>query len=74
MCDESYKATHVQSIYMAGIFVGSFLFGKLADKYGRKPILCISALSKMENNIFRRKLFYKIDMHSQNIRMFYTKV
>ncbi|XP_033300362.1 carcinine transporter-like [Bombus bifarius] len=39
VCDESYKATLAQSIFFMGSIVGGIIFGWLADKYGRVPIL-----------------------------------
>uniref|UniRef100_A0A6P7GG86 Organic cation transporter protein-like n=1 Tax=Diabrotica virgifera virgifera TaxID=50390 RepID=A0A6P7GG86_DIAVI len=36
-----------QSIYMIGVFTGAVVLGKMADKYGRKPIFCWSAILQL---------------------------
>ncbi|CAL7937886.1 unnamed protein product [Xylocopa violacea] len=44
VCDESYKVTLAQSIFFVGSIVGGLLFGWMADKYGRVPVLVMSNL------------------------------
>ncbi|KAG7200650.1 hypothetical protein KM043_001206 [Ampulex compressa] len=39
VCDEAYKVTLAQSIFFVGAICGGFLFGWLADRYGRIPVL-----------------------------------
>ncbi|XP_071956984.1 organic cation transporter protein-like [Antedon mediterranea] len=39
VCDDGYKASLSQSIYFAGVLVGSFVFGSLADIIGRKKTM-----------------------------------
>ncbi|XP_015439318.1 PREDICTED: organic cation transporter protein-like [Dufourea novaeangliae] len=39
VCDEAYKTHLAQSIFFVGSIVGGFLFGWVADKYGRIPVL-----------------------------------
>lgn len=36
-----------QSIYMFGVFTGAVVLGNMADKYGRKPVFCWSALLQL---------------------------
>ncbi|ELU07976.1 hypothetical protein CAPTEDRAFT_127727 [Capitella teleta] len=43
ICDQGYKADLVQSFYMAGFLIGSFLFGFIADSYGRRCVLYSTA-------------------------------
>ena len=42
VCDESYKVALVLSMYMFGLMIGSFLCGRMADKFGRKFTLFFS--------------------------------
>ncbi|XP_076759799.1 organic cation transporter protein [Xylocopa sonorina] len=44
VCDESYKVTLAQSIFFVGSIFGGLLFGWMADRYGRVPVLVISNL------------------------------
>jgi len=44
VCGKSPPVSIVQTVYIFGLFVGSFLFGKLADKFGRKPSLMLAIL------------------------------
>jgi MFS family permease len=42
-CQDEWKKSFAQSIYMAGMLVGSFIFGFLADHIGRRPTIVIGA-------------------------------
>ncbi|CAF0825280.1 unnamed protein product [Adineta ricciae] len=44
VCDRVGYRSWVQMIFFVGYMVGSILFGILADKYGRRPIMSISFL------------------------------
>ncbi|XP_028406707.1 solute carrier family 22 member 20-like [Dendronephthya gigantea] len=45
VCDNAYKSELSTTVYFGGVLVGSFIYGFLADKYGRKPALGIALLS-----------------------------
>ncbi|KAK4883226.1 hypothetical protein RN001_006545 [Aquatica leii] len=44
VCENSQLANHAQTITMSGILVGSFLFGILADKFGRRNPLIFAVI------------------------------
>uniref|UniRef100_A0A3B4G4Z8 Solute carrier family 22 member 6 n=1 Tax=Pundamilia nyererei TaxID=303518 RepID=A0A3B4G4Z8_9CICH len=44
VCDQHSLKQMGQTIYMGGVLVGAFLFGSLADKYGRRILLLMSYL------------------------------
>lgn len=46
VCDRAWLRATVQSVYMVGMLVGSYLFGDLSDRFGRKPVF-LSALVLM---------------------------
>lgn len=46
VCDRAWMGANVQSVYMVGMLVGSYLFGDLSDRFGRKPVF-LSALVMM---------------------------
>jgi len=42
VCKDEWKKSTAQSVYMAGMLIGSFTFGWVADQVGRKPTLMVS--------------------------------
>ncbi|KAM4633782.1 solute carrier family 22 member 6-A [Polymixia lowei] len=42
VCDDASLNNMASSIYMSGLLVGAVLFGILADKYGRRPVILLS--------------------------------
>nr|CAH7765613.1 unnamed protein product [Callosobruchus chinensis] len=44
VCDRRWMAAIAQSTYMFGVFTGALWLGNLADKVGRKPVFCWSAV------------------------------
>ena len=44
VCDQRWKVPLIESVFFAGVMVCAPLFGILADKFGRKPILMMSIL------------------------------
>ncbi|KAH1029212.1 hypothetical protein HUJ05_002490 [Dendroctonus ponderosae] len=47
VCDRRWMGAVAQSMYMFGVFTGAVWLGNMADKYGRKPIFCWSALLQL---------------------------
>jgi MFS transporter, OCT family, solute carrier family 22 (organic cation transporter), member 4/5 len=47
VCDRSGLKPRADALFMAGVFMGSFLFGHLSDKYGRKKVFVLSLLSQL---------------------------
>lgn len=44
VCDRSTLRASADSLMMFGVLIGSYVFGDLSDRYGRKPIFMISLL------------------------------
>lgn len=44
VCDRNTLRASADSIMMFGVLIGSYVFGDLSDRYGRKPIFMISLL------------------------------
>jgi hypothetical protein len=44
VCGQQFKVSLVISMYMLGLMIGSFLCGRMADKFGRKKTLIFSIL------------------------------
>ncbi|XP_012266588.2 organic cation transporter protein-like [Athalia rosae] len=40
VCDRAWLRAMADSIFMVGMMIGSIIFGDLADRYGRKQIIC----------------------------------
>lgn len=47
VCDKRWMGAIAQTTFMFGVFTGSFILGGLADKVGRKPIFCWSAILQL---------------------------
>merc|ERR1711860_363081 len=45
ICDDQYKVALVGSIYMAGLFCGSYPFGYISDRFGRRKGTMIAVLT-----------------------------
>jgi len=45
VCERSYLSDLATSFYMGGLLIGSLFFGHICDRYGRKIVMLISALS-----------------------------
>ena len=44
VCGNAYKSDLVQSLFMAGLFVGNLVGGAIADQRGRRPVVIINAV------------------------------
>lgn len=44
VCDNSFWRASADSFLMAGVFIGSLIFGHFSDLYGRKPVFIVSLL------------------------------
>jgi len=44
VCSDQWKKSFAQSLYMAGMLVGSFVFGTMADFIGRRATLVVTSL------------------------------
>ncbi|XP_053376201.1 organic cation transporter protein-like [Mercenaria mercenaria] len=42
VCSQAYLSSLATTIYFCGVMVGGVVFGHLADKFGRKPVMLIS--------------------------------
>lgn len=47
VCDQRWMGAVAQSMYMFGVFTGAVTLGSMADKYGRKPVFCWSAVLQL---------------------------
>lgn len=47
VCDRAPIAAAADSLLMVGVFLGSFAFGHLSDKYGRKRVFVISLICQL---------------------------
>lgn len=47
ICDRSDLKPRADALFMAGVFMGSFLFGHLSDKYGRRKVFVLSLVCQL---------------------------
>lgn len=47
ICDQRWMGAVAQSTYMFGVFTGAVVLGNMADKIGRKPVFCWSAVLQL---------------------------
>ncbi len=47
VCDRNYYKALSDSLFMIGVFLGSFAFGYLSDIYGRRKVFVISLISQL---------------------------
>lgn len=47
ICDRSDLKPRSDALFMAGVFMGSFLFGHLSDKYGRRKVFVLSLICQL---------------------------
>ncbi|CAH1373473.1 hypothetical protein MTP99_014862 [Tenebrio molitor] len=47
VCDNRWMGAVAQSMYMFGVFTGAVTLGNMADRFGRKPVFCWSALLQL---------------------------
>ncbi|CAL8148592.1 unnamed protein product [Orchesella dallaii] len=47
VCEREWMGALLQSIFLFGALVGAFVSGQLADKYGRKIVVCLSGLAQL---------------------------
>ncbi|XP_067887534.1 solute carrier family 22 member 13b isoform X1 [Heterodontus francisci] len=51
VCDDNWLNQLSRSISMFGLFVGALLFGPLADRFGRRPIVLLSLLLQLASGM-----------------------
>lgn len=44
VCDRSHLRASADALMMFGVFIGSYVFGHLSDKYGRRPVFMTSLM------------------------------
>lgn len=47
ICDRDHFKAMSDSLFMIGVFIGSFCFGHLSDKYGRRKVFVISLVCQL---------------------------
>lgn len=52
VCDRDFYKASSDSLFMIGVFIGSFAFGHASDIYGRRKVFVISLISQLIFGIF----------------------
>lgn len=47
VCDRNFYKASSDSLFMIGVFAGSFAFGHLSDKFGRRKVFVLSLISQL---------------------------
>lgn len=47
VCDQRWRGSLAQTMYMFGVFTGAIVLGGMADKHGRKIIFCLSGVLQL---------------------------
>ncbi|CAL8124570.1 unnamed protein product [Orchesella dallaii] len=47
VCEREWMRAFIQSMFMFGTVLGALITGLLADKYGRKPVTCVSGVAQL---------------------------
>ena len=51
VCNDYFWTIIVDEFYMLGLFLGSFVFGVMSDKFGRRPTLLVSVVTCSAGNL-----------------------
>ena len=49
VCDNKHWRATAQSTFMVGVLLGSYIFGDISDRYGRKPAFFSSVVIQVRN-------------------------
>lgn len=52
VCGDNFWRATAQSIFMVGVLIGSYVFGDLSDRLGRKPVFFASVIIQVRLGSF----------------------